>query len=121
VGSAGYASRSRRMAELARLFRERGRLVAIGGPFASLSPERCRPHCDILFTGEAELTWPEFLEDFRRGRHRDHYGQPEKIDFALSPPPRMDLLRNDRYTIGVIQTSPRCPFHCQFSASIVYL
>jgi radical SAM superfamily enzyme YgiQ (UPF0313 family) len=121
VGITGYVSQSRRMVELARMFRERGRLVAMGGPFASLSPERCRPHCDVLFTGEAELTWPAFLADFRAGRHRDHYDQAEKIDFALSPRPRMDLLRNDRYAIGVIQTSRGCPFECEFCDVIVYL
>jgi radical SAM superfamily enzyme YgiQ (UPF0313 family) len=121
VGITGYVSQSRRMVELARMFRERGRLVAIGGPFASLSPERCRPHCDILFTGEAERTWPAFLEDFRARRHRACYDEAEKIDFALSPPPRIDLLRNDRYTIGVIQTSRGCPFECEFCDVIVYL
>ncbi len=121
VGITGYVSQSRRMVELARMFRERGRLVAMGGPFASLSPERCRPHCDVLFTGEAELTWPAFLADFRAGRHRDHYDQAEKIDFAVSPPPRMDLLHNDRYAIGVIQTSRGCPFECEFCDVIVYL
>jgi radical SAM superfamily enzyme YgiQ (UPF0313 family) len=121
VGITGYVSQSRRMVELARMFRERGRLVAMGGPFATLSPERCRPHCDVLFTGEAELTWPVFLEDLRAGRHRDRYDQAEKIDFALSPPPRMDLLRNDRYAIGVIQTSRGCPFECEFCDVIVYL
>jgi radical SAM superfamily enzyme YgiQ (UPF0313 family) len=121
VGITGYVSQSRRMVDLARMFRERGRLVAIGGPFASLSPERCRPYADILFTGEAELTWPAFLEDFRAGRHRDHYDQSEKIDFALSPPPRVDLLRNERYAIGVIQTSRGCPFECEFCDVIVYL
>lgn len=121
VGITGYVSQGRRMIELARRFRERGRLVAMGGPYASLSPERCRPHCDVLFTGEAELTWPAFLEDFRAGRHRDHYGQVDKIDFALSPRPRMDLLRNDRYAIGVIQTSRGCPFECEFCDVIVYL
>jgi radical SAM superfamily enzyme YgiQ (UPF0313 family) len=121
VGITGYVSQSRRMMELARMFRDRGRLVAIGGPFASLSPERCRHHCDILFTGEAERTWPAFLEDFRAGRHRACYDEAEKIDFALSPPPRIDLLRNDRYTIGVIQTSRGCPFECEFCDVIVYL
>ena len=121
VGITGYVSQSRRMIELARAFRQRGKLVAIGGPFASLSPERCRPYADVLFTGEAELTWPAFLADFRAGRQRDHYAQPEKIDFALSPPPRMDLLHNDRYTIGVIQTSRGCPFECEFCDVIVYL
>jgi radical SAM superfamily enzyme YgiQ (UPF0313 family) len=121
VGITGYVTQARRMFELARTFRERGRLVAIGGPFASLSPEQCRPYADILFTGEAERTWPVFLEDFRRGSHKDTYHEPEKPEITRSPAPRMDVLRNDLYISGVIQTSRGCPFECEFCDVIVYL
>ena len=38
VGITGYVSQSRRMMELARMFRERGRLVAIGGPSRRSAP-----------------------------------------------------------------------------------
>src|SRR5262249_10651113 len=58
VGVTGYLTQMRRMCEIADEFRRRGRLVAIGGPYASLSPHVVRPHADILFIGEAELTWP---------------------------------------------------------------
>ena len=33
---------------------------------ANLLPEECRPHCDVLFEGEAEYTWPRFLARVRR-------------------------------------------------------
>ena len=33
---------------------------------ANLLPEECRPHCDVLFEGEAEYTWPRFLARLRR-------------------------------------------------------
>ena len=64
VGVTGYLTQMRRMCEIADEFRRRGRLVAIGGPYASLSPHVVRPHADILFIGEAEATWPAFLDDF---------------------------------------------------------
>jgi radical SAM superfamily enzyme YgiQ (UPF0313 family) len=121
VGITGYVTQAQRIFELARAFRARGRLVAIGGPFASLSPERCRPHADILFTGEAERTWPAFLEDFRRGTHRDAYREAENVDITRLPKPRMDLLRNDLYAHGVMQASRGCPFECEFCDVIVYL
>ena len=50
----GYLTQMRRMCEIGDEFRRRGRLVAIGGPYASLSPHAVRPHADILFIGEAE-------------------------------------------------------------------
>ena len=54
----GYLTQMRRMCEIADEFRRRGRLVAIGGPYASLSPHVVRPHADILFIGEAEAPGP---------------------------------------------------------------
>ena len=51
VGITGYLTQMRRMCEIADEFRRRGQLVAIGGPYASLSPEVVRPHADILFRG----------------------------------------------------------------------
>src|SRR5262245_51829348 len=54
VGVTGYITHRTRMLEIADEFRRRGRLVAIGGPYASLSPASVRAHADILFVGEAE-------------------------------------------------------------------
>src|SRR4051794_18380329 len=62
VGITGYLTQMRRMCEIADEFRRRGQLVAIGGPYATLSPHVVRPHADILFRGEAEHTWPTFLQ-----------------------------------------------------------
>src|SRR5690349_9725921 len=49
VGITGYLTQMRRMCEIADEFRRRGQLVAIGGPYATLSPEIVRPHADVLF------------------------------------------------------------------------
>ena len=54
-------------------FRQRGKTVVIGGPMANLLPEECRPHCDVLFEGEAEYTWPRFLREYAGGTWADHY------------------------------------------------
>ena len=80
VGITGYLTQMRRMCEIADEFRRRGRLVAIGGPYASLSPHVVRPHADILFRGEAELTWPAFLEDFRSGHWQTEYASDAMVD-----------------------------------------
>ena len=121
VGITGYITHSKRMFEVADEFRRRGRLVAIGGPYATLSSSTVRPHADILFIGEAEKTWPEFLSEFRYGRWKKEYRAVEAVDINTSPLPDIAKLRNDEYWMGVVQTSRGCPFECEFCDVIVYL
>ena len=54
VGITGNISQWARTREVAREFRERGRVVLIGGPQATLRAESVRPHCDVLVRGELE-------------------------------------------------------------------
>jgi len=120
VGLTGYITQRDRALELADAFRERGRFVVIGGPYASLDPETYRPHCDVLFIGEAEETWPRFLADHAAGSWADTY-VGERIDMARSPVPRHDLVEFGRFSMGSVQTSRGCPFECEFCDVIIYL
>lgn len=119
VGITGYTLQAERMFELARAFRERGKLVLLGGPFVSLVPKACRPHADVLFIGEAERTWPRFLEDLGRGQHADTYEETEKVSLEDGPMPRWDTLPVERYGSLAIQTTRGCPFDCEFCDIIV--
>lgn len=121
VGITGYITQRFRMIELAAEFRLRGIPVAIGGPYASLSPGKVRPHADILFRGEAELTWPTFLDDFRRGHWESEYSQEGNVDLRESPVPRFDAVNPASYYSGAVQTSRGCPFECEFCDVIVLL
>src|SRR5262249_47804978 len=71
VGITGYLFQLVRVFEIADRFRALGKTVVLGGPAANLLPAECRPHCDVLFEGEAEYTWPRFLRDYAEGRHAD--------------------------------------------------
>jgi radical SAM superfamily enzyme YgiQ (UPF0313 family) len=118
VAITGYLIQMTRVFEIADRFRACGKMVVIGGPMANLVPHVCRPHCDVLFEGEAEYTWPRFLGEFANGRHADHYVEHEKIHLPDSPPPRLDIL-NSRYAHGVVQCTRGCPFTCEFCDIIV--
>jgi radical SAM superfamily enzyme YgiQ (UPF0313 family) len=118
VGITGYLFQLVRVLEIADRFRALGKVVVIGGPAANLLPHECRPHCDVLFEGEAEYTWPRFLREFADGRHADHYHEREKIHLPDSPPPRLDVLTKS-YGQGIVQCTRGCPFACEFCDIIV--
>lgn len=119
VGITGKSGQVGRMIELAQAFRRRGKVVLIGGPYASLVPEFVRPYCDILVRGEIEAIAPKLFDDLRKNRWQAEYvgGQP---DLSLSPLPRWDLYPNDRAISGCVQTARGCPFECEFCDVIQY-
>ncbi len=74
---------------------------------------------DVIFVGEAETTWPQFLEEWAQGRHQHRYEQPERTDMTQVPVPRYDLLKTKDYLFGSIQFTRGCPFQCEFCDIIV--
>ncbi len=120
VGITGKASQAARMLELAAALRRRGKIVLMGGPSVSLSPEVFRGRCDILVIGELESAAPELFADLERGSWKDEY-VGERVDLALSPVPRWDLYPTERALTAAVQTSRGCPFECEFCDVIQYL
>jgi len=100
--------------ELAKRFRSQGAVTAIGGSYASISPEEVARHADCVFVGEGEETWPRFLADFEAGEIRTTYQAGRIEEFRTSPIPRWDLMDTDNLTSVSIQTSRGCPFNCEF-------
>ena len=107
VGITGYSSHLRRAKEIARIFKQRGVLVAMGGVGVSTTPEHFLDVADVLFLGEAELTWPQFIADWKSGNYRRQYRQVTKPDLATSPVPRWDNIADQMqyYLLGAVQTN----------------
>src|SRR5712664_3521369 len=120
VGVTGYENHIERAKQVGRILRRRGLLVAVGGPGVSSSPELYRDDFDILFIGEAEHTWPRFIDEWKAGGHRSEYRQVGKVDMAHSPRPRWDKVDIDRYYVGGVQTTRGCPFDCEF-CDVIYI
>ena len=100
--------------EIAGRFRARGTPVVLGGPHATLLPEEAAQHADVVFAGEAEGLWQQFLCDFAEGRHRGLY-RPEGIpSLEGAPQARKDLFHRRDYTGGVMFATRGCPNACDF-------
>jgi radical SAM superfamily enzyme YgiQ (UPF0313 family) len=109
-----------RALRIARIFREKGRTVVLGGAHVSLVPQLFDGHADCLVVGEFEPVAAEFMADLQAGSLKARY-LGSRADMAAAPLPRWDLYPNDRALAGVVQTSRGCPFECNFCDVIQYL
>lgn len=119
VGLTGMNVQRVRMHEILTELKARGAFVAVGGPWVTVDPQDFDGLCDVVFVGEAETTWPQFLDEWSKGRHQQRYEQVEKTDMTTLPPPRLDLLPMHKYVYGTVQISRGCPFMCEFCDIIV--
>src|SRR3712207_5363927 len=103
VGLTGMSVQRFRMREILQELKRRGCFVVVGGPWVTVQEDYFSPDADVVFIGEAETTWPQFLHDWAEGRHLRRYEQSERTDMSRVPVPRHDLLKMKRYAFGSIQ------------------
>ena len=100
--------------EVAKKFRQLGKKVIAGGKYASTFPERISPYMDSVVIGEAELVWPQVVEDMVNGRLKKSYRAPFAPSLANIPPPRYDLIEPE-YAVPVVTEATRgCRYTCSF-------
>ncbi len=119
VGVTGMVVQRARMREILTELKARDCFVVVGGPWVTVKEDYFGNLADVIFVGEAETTWPKFLEDWKTGSYEHRYEQAERTDMSTVPVPRYDLLKMDRYAMNSVQFSRGCPFTCEFCDIIV--
>ena len=119
VGLTGMNVQRARMREILGELKRRGVFTVVGGPWVSVDEDYFGDLPDVIFVGEAEETWPRFLQHWRDGRHERRYEQAQRTDMKRVPVPRYDLLPMRHYLFGSVQFSRGCPFQCEFCDIIV--
>lgn len=119
VGITGMTVQRGRMREILTELKDRGIFTVVGGPWVTVKEDDFDDLADVIFVGEAEDTWPRFLEEWRAGRHQRRYEQAEKSDMTKVPVPRHDLLKMQHYLFASVQFTRGCPFQCEFCDIIV--
>lgn len=100
--------------------KQRGKLVAVGGPYATSVPHELQETgVDFLVLDEGEITIPMFVEAMEKGEKQGVFRTTEKPDVTVTPVPRYDLLELDAYDSMSVQFSRGCPFQCEFCDIIV--
>jgi radical SAM superfamily enzyme YgiQ (UPF0313 family) len=119
VAVTGMSIQGWRMIEIIEEVKSRGVITVVGGAMATVEPEILEGVADVIFLGEADETWPQFLREWEQGCHKRRYEQAEKTVLSTLPLPRVDLLKAERYMFGSLQISRGCPFTCEFCDIIV--
>jgi radical SAM superfamily enzyme YgiQ (UPF0313 family) len=95
------------------LCKKHGKRVVAGGPYPTAYYGRIAG-VDHFVLNEAEITLPQFIADFERGRAEPIYSDRTRPDIGLTPAPRFDLIHKRRYSTVALQYSRGCPHSCEF-------
>jgi radical SAM superfamily enzyme YgiQ (UPF0313 family) len=99
---------------ISRRFKSKGSKVVFGGPHATLLPEEVKQHCDVVIIGEAEDSWPRFLEEFYYGNYDSEYRCLNTPTLENIPIPRRDLIKGRWFTKGAVFATRGCPYNCSY-------
>jgi radical SAM superfamily enzyme YgiQ (UPF0313 family) len=100
--------------EISAEFRKQNAKVVMGGPHVTLLQDEARNHCDYLLVGEGELTWRDFLDDFRCGNPKDIYKSDSPPILEKLPIPRWDIIKRNRTMKGAVFSTRGCPYNCRY-------
>ena len=107
--------------DIATHFRSRGICVVMGGPHVTLLPEEASHYADVIFIGEAEGLWEEFLKNFEADSYRSVYQQTSAPSLENIPMARKDLFHRHDHTNGVLFATRGCPGQCDFcTVAVMY-
>jgi hypothetical protein len=67
----GMSIQGRRLIEILEEVKARGVMVVVGGPMATVEPEVLEGLADVIFVGESDETWPQFLWEWGAGLPQD--------------------------------------------------
>lgn len=112
MGGAGVM----RAYQIADKFKEKGALIVMGGIAVTLfSEEMTREHADVIIKGEAEDTWPRFLEDFKQNTVKPVYEMETVPDVTSFPTPAYEKFDAKYYGFWrPVQATRGCPYPCKF-------
>lgn len=114
VGITFHTPSAKHAYEVAGRFRSRGIKVVLGGPHATLVPQEAAQYADVIFIGEAEGLWQQFLMDFEAGRPKKFYQPTTAPSLEHVPQAKKDLFHRKDHSNGVLFATRGCPNHCDF-------
>ena len=105
--------------EIGDTFRARGVKTVMGGILPTNYPEDAKKHCDAVCIGEAEQTYPQVLEDAKKGKLQEFYIGDNTFDMANYVMPDRRLFKNKKgydWKPVLVQCFRGCDMRCNYCA-----
>lgn len=116
---------ARRAYQLADRFRAQGLPVVAGGYHASFLPQEALQHVDAVVCGDAEVVWPQLLQDLSEGRLERLYRAPSargmeglRLDRGIFRGKRYGLVRPLLFSRGCRFACDFCSIHAFYGRSL---
>jgi len=107
---------AKRAYQIASEFRKRGVPVVMGGFHATLCTDEVSRYAESVVVGEAELTLPQVIDDYRHGTPKKVYRAEARPGLERVRPDR-SVFKGKRYLpMGLVEFARGCKFKCDFCA-----
>lgn len=111
---------ARRGYEIADTYKDRQVPVVLGGVHVTSMPEEALTHADTIVKCDAEQTWPQLIEDFKRGVMKRVYESVPGVGQS-GHFPRRSIYKNKKYlSLSLLQFGRGCPYVCSFCSTGEY-
>ena len=97
-----------------REFRKRGSYVVCGGYHATALPEEVSEHCDTVISGPAEVSIPQFIDDFTNGRPEKFYKNKDICAAKYPIPSRDKITQKKKLKIPALIADRGCNNSCKY-------
>lgn len=100
--------------ELAKIFKDKGSYVVMGGYHPTYMPDEALEHADTVIVGAAEYAWPRFLKDFKKNKPKRLYDIQGVKGKDIVPPDRSVIPKRKYLKYPAVLANRGCPNHCDF-------
>ena len=114
VGISCMTSNAYRGYRIADAFREKGKIVVMGGVHPSILPDEALEHANAVVVGEAEGVWEKILEDIESDKLQRIYHEPNPNLDRYIPKDFSSLPKKRAFSLIPLQTTRGCPYDCDF-------
>lgn len=95
-------------------FRKRGSYIVCGGYHATALPDEVLEHCDTVIVGPAEISIPEFVNDYVNGTPKKLYKNFDVCVADFPMPARDKITKRKKLKIPAIVANRGCGNYCKY-------